>query len=186
MTLEKILVNFLETYMQGCFFCMPAVVLNVKDEEQLRVDVQPIVNRTFRDGSEPEYPVLMSVPCYMPHTKRSALTMPVEQGDTVLLVFAQRDIEQFKIGTTTPHAGNSQRWMDVNDAVALVGLSPFSESPNLARKHALPHNPKDVVLIHNMSTPNECELRLGQDGSVSATSPTVVKISAPNIELNVV
>ena len=76
--------------------------------------------------------------------------------------------------------------MDVNDAVALVGLSPFSESPNLARKHTLPHNPKDVVLIHNMGTPNECELRLGQDGSVSATSPTVVKISAPNIELNVV
>lgn len=171
MTLEKILTNFLESYMQSCFFAMPAIVIGIKNEEELRVDVQPLVNRVFKDGTEQEYPPLLSVPCIMPHTNTSALTIPVNQGDTVMLLFSQRSIEQFKLGATDPHTPNSTRWMDVNDAVAVVGLSPFAKSPNLKRNHTLPHNPKDVVLTHNLGKANECEVRLTESGRVEINAP---------------
>jgi hypothetical protein len=167
MTLESILTNFLESYMQGCFFCMPALVINVKDSEQLRVDVKPLVKRVYKDGTEHEYAPLLSVPCITPSTSNSALVLPVKHGDTVLLMFSQQNIEQFKAGTTTPHTPTSGRWLDINDAVAIVGLNPFNLSPNLKTRHVLPHNPEDAVLVHNLGTQKECEVRLGSDGSVS-------------------
>lgn len=152
---------------------MPAVVLNVRDLEQLRIDVQPLPNHEFKDGSIAEHPAILSVPVVMPSTGSSAVLMPVKQGDTVLLVFSQKNIDGFKGGSTLPYDTTDNRWTSIQDAVAIIGVSPFSKSPNLRSKHKLPHSPNDMVVVHNLGTDKECEVRLKPSGDIKLTGNNV-------------
>ena len=172
-TIESILVNFLESYMQDCMVCLPAVVLNVRDAGELRVDCQPISNREFKDGTVSEYPAILSIPVIQPSSGNSAVLMPIKQGDTVLLVFAQRNIDTFKAGSTLPYDPEDRRWMNLQDAVAIAGINPFNKSPNLPSRHKLPHSTEDMVVVHNLGTARECELRLKPNGDMEATGNTL-------------
>lgn len=172
--LEKVLTSFTEQFLQDCMTCMPAVVVNVKNMSELRVDVKPITNGTLKTGEVFEYPLIQSVPVIMPSTSSSAVLMPLKQGDTVLLVFAQRNINIFKSGSTTPHNTDDTRYMNINDAVAIAGLSPFNKSPNLQLKHTLPHSVDDLTVVHNLGTDNECEIRLKANGDIVATGASMV------------
>lgn len=166
MNLESALVNYLDHYMQDCYTAMPALILNVKNEGELRVDVQPVTNRIYNDGTIVEHPPVLSVPVIMPATRTSAVLMPVKQGDTCLLIWCQRDITNFKSGTDVAHDPDSPRWQSLNDAVAIIGLFPFTTNPNRPDQHKLPHSVDDLTLVHNLNTENECEMRLTPEGNL--------------------
>lgn len=172
-TLEGALVNYLEGYLQDCMICLPAVIINVRNLEELRVDVQPLPSREFKDSDTAEYPALLSVPVIQPSSGNSAVLMPIKQGDTVLLVFSQRNIDTFKGGATTAYTPEDRRWMSLQDAVAIVGINPFNKSPNLKSRHTLPHSTSDMVVVHNLGTPQECEIRMKPSGSLSLTGVNV-------------
>ena len=181
-TLESILTQFLESYMQDCYFCMPAVVVGVQEIEQMKIDVKPLPKRKYKDGSSVEFPVLQSVPVVMPNTKTSSISLPVNQGDNVLLVFSQREIDTFKSGATLPYDVDVERWMDINDAVAIIGLNPFNRSPNLPTARTHPYSPKHLTITHNIGKPTESEIRFDESGGVEVSALNV-KITSPTIEL---
>lgn len=183
MDLSSAMTNYMETYLQDCYTAMPAVIINIKDNGQLRADVQPVTNRVYRDDATAEYPPVLSVPLIMPATQTSALLLPVKQGDTVLLVWCQRDITQFKIDADVPHDPQTARWQDFNDAVAIVGLFPFSKSRGLQSVHHLPHNPEDLVVVSNLGTPQESELRMKPNGDVDLTVANTYSVKAKTINL---
>ena len=60
--------------------------------------------------------------------------------------------------------------MNLNDAVAIVGVHPFSKSPNRNAARKLPHNTDDLVVAHNIGTDRECEVRLTKSGDIKTTS----------------
>ena len=169
-SLETIMTSWIESYMQDVYTCMPAIVLNVRDMGEMRVDVQPVINHLYKDGTLLEYPPIGNVPLIFPSTRNSAITMPVVQGDTVMLMFSQKDMSIFKAGADRPHDPNTRRWMNLNDAVAIVGVHPFSKSPNRNAARKLPHNTDDLVVAHNIGTDRECEVRLTQSGDIKTTS----------------
>ena len=169
-SLETIMTSWIESYMQDVYTCMPAIVLNVRDIGEMRVDVQPVINHLFKDGTLLEYPPIGNVPLIFPSTRNSAITMPVAQGDTVMLMFSQKDMSNFKAGADRPHDPNTRRWMNLNDAVAIVGVHPFSKSPNRNAARKLPHNTDDLVVAHNIGTDRECEVRLTKSGDIKTTS----------------
>ena len=173
-SLETIMTSWIESYMQDVYTCMPAIVLNVRDMGEMRVDVQPVINHLFKDGTLLEYPPIGNVPLIFPSTRNSAITMPVAQGDTVMLMFSQKDMSIFKAGADRPHDPNTRRWMNLNDAVAIVGVHPFSKSPNRNAARKLPHNTDDLVVAHNIGTDRECEVSLTKSGDVSTTSNSLV------------
>ena len=169
-SLETIMTSWIESYMQDVYTCMPAIVLNVRDMGEMRVDVQPVINHLFKDGTLLEYPPIGNVPLIFPSTRNSAITMPVVQGDTVMLMFSQKDMSIFKAGADRPHDPNTRRWMNLNDAVAIVGVHPFSKSPNRNAARKLPHSTDDLVVAHNIGTDRECEVRLTKSGDIKTTS----------------
>ena len=175
--------SWIESYMQDVYTCVPAIVLNVKDMGEMRVDVQPVINHMYKDGTLLEYPPIGNVPLIFPSTRNSAITMPVAQGDTVMLMFSQKDMSIFKAGADRPHDPNTRRWMNLNDAVAIVGVHPFSKSPNRNAARKLPHNTDDLVVAHNIGTDRECEVRLSKSGSISATSTTEISLDSPVVRI---
>lgn len=82
---------------------------------------RPQADGTYKDTPTP-YPVLVDCPVVVLKGGNAALTMPIEAGDTCLILFNDRDIDHwFATGQETPP--NTARLHAFTDAFALVGIS---------------------------------------------------------------
>lgn len=157
---------------------IPAIVLRGYDGgNKQMVDVQPSVSRVLRTGETEALPPIGGVPVIFPASLTSQFSFPINIGDTVLLVFCQSDIENFKLGDGRPLSAKTQRKQSIQDAVAIPGLFPFNKARNNPVLRNLPHNTHDAVLVHNIGTPGECEVRLAESGNIKLTSPFTVEIA---------
>lgn len=182
MTFESAVKAFFEYQMRNVYTAIPAQVVQVRDAGQQKVDVKPLVNMVFPDWEDSEeWPTILSVPLMYPASSTSAFTFPVKAGDTVLLVFNQSCIDVFKAGDGTAAPPSDYRVFNMRDAVAIPGLFPFGMAVNQPSKHTLTHSADDAVLVHNLGTSNECEIRLKATGKVEITSPLQVEVTAPSV-----
>jgi len=165
------------------FTSIPAIVVNIRDINQQRVDVKIAVNNITPEGEYKENPVILSVPLMFPSTKTSALTFEVNVGDPVLLSFSQRCIDAFKSSGGIVNPLDLRRF-DKRDAVAILGLSSFNDAPNNPAKHTWPHNTSDTVLTHNLGSGVEVELRLTKDGKLKINSNVEVEVNSPTSTVN--
>lgn len=191
-SLQEVLNNAFNFHTSDMYTAIPAVVLAVSNEVEQLIDVQPLINIANLDATHTERPQILGVPYIFPATSTSALILPVNKGDTVLLVFSMRALESFKQGSGVP--SNPLNWARFNkkDAVAILGLFPQKKAVNDPKKHTNPHSTKDVVLVHNLGTANEVEVRLKQNGGVvincktaEVNSSGTVHVTAPNLTMDV-
>lgn len=101
------------------------------DAQKQRASVKPLLNRRYADGEEAELPVIAGVPVVWPRAGGAAMTMPVQKGDGVLLVFSDRSLDGWLVkgGKVTP---DDPRHHDLSDAVAIPGLVSFADAPGHA------------------------------------------------------
>ena len=183
-TLEAMLKRYLEYQFRHLYTAIPAVVMQVDDAEECRVDVKPVINEVFPDYDDSnEFPIIFSVPVIFPSSGTSAFTYPISPGDTVLLVFSQASTDVFRLGDGTPSPPSDYRKFDKRDAIAIPGLWPFANSKNKQSNRSLPHSTEDVVIAHNLNTSSECEIRLKASGKVEITSPLQVEVKAPVVNV---
>ncbi len=162
---------------QKTYTSAPAIVLSVYGAgEKQMVDIQLVVNRVLRSGASESLPPIGGVPVIFPGSLTSQLSFPINVGDTVLAVFCQSDIENFKLGNGRPLNAKTERRHHINDAVAIPGLFPFTKARNNPALRNLGHNTKDTVLVHNIGTSEECEVRLKENGDVKITTPTTFEV----------
>lgn len=147
------------------------------DRKELKIDVQPIVNKVYKDGEIQEYPQILSVPVKFPRSSRGGVTFPLVKGDTVLVVFAKNNIDVFKQGATSSHDPNDTRCFSIRDAIAIPCVFPFSTSPD---KYVTEYSQEDVLVVNNVGKENECGIRLKGNGSISITTATDVSVNALN------
>lgn len=180
---------------------IPCIVTNVVGElASQRIDVQPAINVLYKDGTSEERPQILGVPVVFPGSNTSLISWPINVGDTVMCVFSQRSMDNFKIGTGQPTVPNDYRKMSAQDAVAFPGLQPFGKSLNNPALRLFPHSTRDLVISHNVGTSNEVEIRFKENGdmivntnfnvnvnSKTATITTQEKITlnSPLMEVNV-
>lgn len=182
-TIESMVKDNFYYYLQNCFFSMPARVVGIDFIELGCIDVEPLPNRQFTDMTIIEHPVIYNVPIQVMTTGTSSITIPVNINDTVLLVFSQFGLDAFKGGSDIPYDPSDNRFLDINDAIAIIGIKPFNKSAYNPVNHQLPYNNKDVVITHNLMTPNECSVELkDSSGEIHFNSPTKVVINCPVTE----
>lgn len=190
---QEAIQSVIQYQMNNVWTAIPCVVVAIRDNLSTQlVDVQPTVNQKLKDGTVNERPAILGVPLVFPASNTSALSFPVNVGDTVLCVFSMRSIENFKAGQGLPTTPLNASKFDKKDAIAIPGLFPIGRAINNPAKHVLPHNTKDAVLAHNIGTSSECEIRLKADGSIKITTsnqPIVitgsdVTVNAETIALN--
>lgn len=183
-SLTEVLGQAFEFHASSMYTAIPCVVIGVHSNlSSAKVDVQPSVNDLYADSVSVEHAPILSVPVIFPSSKTSALTFPVNVGDTVLCVFSQRGMDNFKLGDGSPTAPSDFRKFDKRDAVAIPGLFPFSKSPNDSGNRKLPHSTTDMVMAHNLGG-NEVEVRLKANGDVLIKSPTTVTVECKDAVVN--
>lgn len=113
---------------------VPARVISVDNfGANQTVDVLPIINDTFADGTVLELPPILDVPVQFPSAGGGLLSFPIVVGDIVLLIFSQKSIDEWMAsrntdrGTFTPA---DKRTYSINDAIAIPGI--YTKSTNLS------------------------------------------------------
>ena len=84
--------------------------------------VKPTMTYYKSDGTTLDYPVIIGVPVFMPRAGSSQITYPVKAGDSCLLVFAERSIDEW-MGKGNSDNHDPRRY-DLTDAFCFVGMCP--------------------------------------------------------------
>ena len=98
---------------------MPAKVVSY-DAATNRASIKPIGTYTTPDWQEIEYPVIHNVPIQFPCGVggTAGVTFPIKAGDGCIVIFADREIENFLNGSFC----DDMRSHSMNDAYAIPGL----------------------------------------------------------------
>lgn len=106
--------------------CLPGIIQSFDPETQTCTVTPAIMMKTYQDGISgvEQLPDIQNVPLYFPFASLGgfALTLPVRQGDTCLLIFAQRCIDNWhELGGVQPPETEviGARHHDMSDAFAL-------------------------------------------------------------------
>ena len=186
LSFQEVLFSAIDYQISRVYTSIPGVVLAVHNSlSGMRVDVQPLVNMRNEEGTESlERPATLNVPLQLPLSSLGGLSFPVRKGDQVLLVFSMRGLDVWKSGNGQPDMPSDRRQFSPRDCVAIPCIYPMSLSPNDPQKRTHSHSPEDVVLVHNIGSGNEVEIRLKPDGGVVINSPNKVTVNCQNAEVN--
>ncbi len=111
-------------YMEGVRICLPGVVTKY-DAGKRRANIQPSIKRVFADGGTASIPEVTSVPVIWPSGGGGGVSFPLVKGDGVLLVFGERNLEEWASGKGGEALPLDGRKFDLSDAIAIPGLYPF-------------------------------------------------------------
>jgi hypothetical protein len=118
--------ELIESVLGNVHTCMPGRVESYSYAKQ-KATVTPLLKRAFVDGSQLAYEPIPDVPVVFPASGVASLTFPLNAGDTVLLVFAERSMEKW-----LPAGGAAEttvnRLHDLGDAIAIPGLFPLNRT----------------------------------------------------------
>lgn len=109
------------------------------DASRCIAEVQPTLSYHVADGRVLTYPVIVEVPVFMPKAGVSTITYPVKEGDSCLLVFSERSLDEWMGKSTDEH--HDPRKFDLTDAFAFVGMCP---AQNI--------NPENIEVINGATT----------------------------------
>ena len=101
----------------------------VKSFNSLKQTVTASINyKAVVDGKLYEYPLLLDVPVFVYSGGGSRITMPVAAGDTCILLFNDRSIDNWLTTGDVSSVPNGERVHDMSDAICFVGLFPYGGS----------------------------------------------------------
>ena len=120
----------------------------------------------------------------MPASSTSAFTFPINIGDSVLLIFSMSGIDTWKRGDGRATTPSDFRHHSVRDCVAITGVFPFSNSVNNPSKRSWPHSTQDTVMVHNIGTGTETEIRMKPSGNIIVNTKQNVEVNCNNATIN--
>jgi hypothetical protein len=172
--------------MSEIYTALPCKIVNVyQDNKQQKVDVVPSVNNLMKDGSGEPSMQILGIPIIFPGSSTSLVSFPVNDGDTVMCIFSQRSMDNFKIGSGEPTTANDARKFSDQDAVAIPGLFPFGKSLNNPQVRKYPHDSnRDLCIAHNIASGTEVNIILKQSGDLIINTEQAVTVNCKTGVIN--
>lgn len=119
-TLEG-LENLMQQKIGSIHTCLPGTILSF-DASTCLASVKSTLKKYTADDRVLEYPVIDGVPVFMPHAGAAQITYPVKAGDSCLIVFSERSIDEWLgVGSDDNH---DPRQYDLTDGFCFVGMMP--------------------------------------------------------------
>ncbi len=137
----QILHEFIESKFLELYSCIPAKITAVDKLSVGIVNVEPIINTRRSDGSTIEFAEYLEIPLmvYSANAGLAKITMPVKVGDTVTLLYSQRDTEQYL-------AGDMSKVYD-SEALRVMGEYPIVAIPcSYTEAKPIEVDPDNVVI----------------------------------------
>ena len=167
--LGDVIQSHIREAMRSLYTSLPAKVTKVgKSGTGVVVDVQPLINKIEADGAAYESDILPDVPVIMPAGGGALISLPVAVGDTVMLMFSMRSIDEFLASDgTTLQTPFSKRTHHLSDAVAITGLFTEVNSPDI--------DPNNLQLRNGIGE-TESLIDIDTGGNITINAATAVNI----------
>jgi len=124
-TLTDVLGNHTKSVLSSLYTVIPGIIEDY-DATGPSATIKLSIRRVFSDGSSlPSVPIY-KVPVCFPRSQDAAISWPLRSGDSVLVLFSQRSLDDWANGSDDT-APLDPRTFDINDAIALPGIFPFSQ-----------------------------------------------------------
>lgn len=127
-TLEEVIRTAFLRLTDGVHTSLPGRIESYDSSSQ-KADIKPLIKNVLVpvDGPEivEELPVLPDVPVIFPRSGRFFISLDLQPGDMVLLVFIERSIDRWSQGQGDDTNPIDLRRFSLADAVAIPGLFPF-------------------------------------------------------------
>jgi len=177
-SLQEVLVAAFQNQANQINTAIPCIVVAVRDSlNGAMVDIQPTVNQRFKDGTTKERPVVLGVPVAFPVSSTAGFTFPIEVGSSGLAIFSMRNLDAWKNSSGRPTTPLNYAKFDKGDAIFIPGIQPPGVSVNNPSKRKWDHSTKDAVLVNNIGTAQECEVRLKASGDVVVNTDFNVEVN---------
>ena len=147
------------------------------DATKNTVDVQPVIRARFTDGTTEQVPIVSNVPIAYPQGAGFSIRFPMSVGDFVMLVFAERALDEWKSEGGSNVEAQSRRRFDMSDAVAIPGVVPNNNATSA---------PTDKLVIQKENTVVEISdglIKLDTNGSRVEIDGSEVYIGKAGSEL---
>jgi hypothetical protein len=168
---------------------IPCVVKNVSNlQSDQTIDVLPLIDRVYEDSVVLEPSIILNVPVVFPAGDNGLLSFPIKVGDTVLVVFSMRSIDEWLDSNGSKQTPKDRRHHHRTDAIAIPGiytkstnLSPHPDNVELKYKNmSVVMKPDDTLVI----TSNQSSITMTPTGDINISASGDVNISGTNINLN--
>jgi len=180
-SLQEVLVAAFQNQMSNVNTAIPCIVVAVRDSlNGAMVDIQPTVNQRFKDGTTKERPVILGVPVSFPVSSTAGVTFPIKVGTTGIAVFSMRNLDAWKNGSGRPTTPLNFAKFDKGDAIFIPGIQPPGVNVNNPSKRTWNHSTEDTVLVNNIGTGQECEVRLKASGDIVINTNQNVEVNCNN------
>lgn len=185
MNINELLNVIIANKLADMHICMPAKVVSY-DFKTRKATVQPALNQKYNDGEVVELPVIHNVPVIHPAAGGASITLPVKKDDPVLLVFSERSLEEW-LQNGKQITPDDPRQNDLTDAVAHLGLQPFSvQSPVESADDLMIDYDGSQIVIHPAGVMDISAEQINMDAptvNIDATNVNVSgKLTAANVE----
>lgn len=132
------------------------------------MDVLPLVNKYAPNGAAYEYDPIPEVPVLMPAGGGALVSLPVEVGDTVMLMFSMSSIDEFLASDgANPQTPFNKRSHSLSDAVVLTGLFTSVNSPEID---------PEILQLRNGIGGKESNIDVTKDGSITINGADKVEL----------
>ncbi|RLB89593.1 MAG: hypothetical protein DRH26_11270 [Deltaproteobacteria bacterium] len=173
-SLEKVIQTAIDTALKEVHTCLPAVVTRVNNADQL-IDAQITIKRKMADELV-NLPLLVNVPIRYWRSKTFSITFPIEIGDHVRILFAERSID------TWLTEGGIQDPFDIRK----FSLSDaFAEPVMYHQKDVIPNFDPTNLEIKTNSGDTKIIVKAGEGVEIVTTGETIVTSSKTTINNDV-
>lgn len=174
---------------------LPCIVKSFDPVKQT-ITAQPVIQENILQDlviTPVDLPILVDIPISVPRGGAYALTLPVQEGDECLVIFADMCYNAWYTAGGEKNAQETKRRHDLSDGFAILGpwsqprvLQNYSETTVQLRNEA-----GDTLLEIDGTTINivapdggAVNLTAAGSGKVVITSDTEVDITAPIVKIN--
>ncbi|QGP52530.1 Mu-like prophage protein gp45 (plasmid) [Piscirickettsia salmonis] len=169
-TLEQVLHAALESRLCDVHTSIPGRIASY-DATTQKANIQPVIKKKLRDGRAFSMPVITDIPVMFPSAGGGLLSFPAKQGDTGLLFFCERSIDQWMTGNNDEAEPLWNHKHNYTDAVFIPGLYPYSKT--------LEADPVNTELKFS-----DNQIILKPDGSIVINAPKQITINTINAYVN--
>lgn len=165
--LSEVINTLVDKKLYDIHTCLPGHVEKY-DYSTGKADIKPLIKKKFKDGDILSLPVIPNVPVQYPSTSEAILHLPLNKGDTGIIVFSERSLEIW-LSTGGDVESGDPRKFDLTDAIFIPGIHPFSVN-------SIADNNNDVQLIYRGTG-----LRIKKNGNIEIGESSFKKLMTENI-----
>jgi len=170
MSKAQIIQGIMEKLSRTIHVAIPATIVTY-DYAHQKASVQIALKEYYSEDNIVEYPIISNVPVMFLSSGGASFTMPVKKDDNCLLLFMDRDISSWSLGSKG-EVPQSRRSHHLNDVIAIIGLNDLVTSSKS-------ENNEDVLLTYSGSN-----IRLKPDGIVDIHSANAVNVKTKEVVIN--